>query len=75
MKAGSRRQLRGKKLDDDCKKANTTTNEYGQYDNRQFCYGLIDRSTESHLEKCKECRAFVDNANPLFQTILPTQES
>ena len=54
--------LRGEKLDDDCKKANTT-NEYGPQDNRLFCYGLVDCSTESYLEKCINCGAFVDNAN------------
>ena len=38
------------------------TNEYGPQDNRLFCYGLVDCSTESYLEKCINCEAFVDNA-------------
>lgn len=60
----SRKQLRGKPLDIDCKRARQTTHEYGWQDNRVFCYGLIDRMTDEHLQKCKECRAFVDNAEP-----------
>ena len=65
MKMVSRAILRGEKLDDDCKKANTTINEYGQQDNRLFCYGLVDCSTESYLEKCINCGAFIDNAKPI----------
>ena len=65
MKMVNRAILRGEKLDDDCKKANTLTNEYGPQDNRLFCYGLVDCSTESYLEKCINCEALVDNAKPL----------
>jgi hypothetical protein len=65
MKRINRAILRGEKLDDNCKNANTTINEYGPQDNRLFCYGLVDCSTESYLEKCINCEAFVDNAKPL----------
>ena len=65
MKMVNRAILRGEKLDDDCKKANTTINEYGPQDNRCFCYGLMDCSTESYLEKCINCGAFIDNAKPI----------
>ena len=61
----SRAEMRGKKLDDDCVKAKICSNEFGLNDNRCFCYGLIDCSTESYLEKCIDCGAFVDNAKPL----------
>jgi len=61
----SRRQIRGKALDDDCETAKISRNEYGVHDKRCFCYGLIDRSTESYLKKCIECSAFADNAKPL----------
>ena len=57
--------LRGEKLDDDCRKASITINEYGPQDNRIFCYGLADCSTESYLEKCINCGAFINNAKPL----------
>ena len=57
--------LRGKKLDYDCKKANIIINEYGPQDNRLFCYGLVDCSTDDYLKKCIECGAFVDNAKPI----------
>ena len=65
MKMVNRAILRGEKLDDDCKKANTTINEYGPQDNRFFCYGLVDYSTESYLEKCIKCGAFINNAKPI----------
>lgn len=61
----SRKELRGQNLDDDCKTANIAENEYGEFDNRCFCYGLTDCSTESYLEKCIKCGAFVSNAKPL----------
>ena len=61
----SRRKIRGKALDADCKKAKVSTNEYGPYDDRRFCYGLIDRSTDDYLNKCVDCAAFVNNAKPL----------
>lgn len=50
----SRAKLRGKKLDEDCKIACTSTNEYGQDDDRVFCYGLVDCSTDELIEKCKK---------------------
>ena len=65
MKMVNRAILRGKKLDDDCKKANTTINEYGPQDNRVFCYGLVDCSTDSYLEKCITCVVFINNAKPI----------
>lgn len=61
----NRAQLCGKPLDDDCRVAYTTTHEYGELDNRVFCYGLIDKMNGEHLSKCKKCKAFVGNAEPL----------
>lgn len=58
----NRSVLRGKKLDLDCYKAKTTTNECGLDDERVFCSGLNDTSTECALEKCLECGACVGNA-------------
>lgn len=63
-----RAELRGKPLDDDCKIAIISTHEYGMEDNRKFCYGLMEMTTEEVLEKCKGCKAFVDNAEPPTQT-------
>lgn len=65
MKKVNRARLRGKPLDSDCKSANTTTGEFGNYDKRIFCYGLIDAMNDEYLEKCKVCGAFVYNAKPL----------
>ena len=49
----SRAKLRGYKLDEDCKRANTTTHEYGLEDDRVFCRGLyikvLSNSTKKHL--------------------------
>ena len=56
---------RGKTLDDDCRKANITTHEYGMDDNRVFCFGLYEETSESEIrKKCAECSAFVLNAEP-----------
>ena len=60
----SRAKIRGKKLDEDCKRACTTTNEYGSDDDRVFCYGLIDCSTDDLIEKCRNCKALVWNTAP-----------
>ena len=61
----SRAKLRGKKLDEDCKRAYTTTNEYGSDDDRVFCYGLVDCSTDDLIEKCRNCKALAYNATPM----------
>lgn len=58
---GNRAELRGKKLNKDCYKANTTKHEYGQHDKRVFCYGLDDASTEELVDECRYCKANVIN--------------
>lgn len=60
----SRAKLRGKKLDEDCKRTCTSSHEYGSDDDRVFCYGLVDYSTDELLDKCKNCKAYVFNATP-----------
>ena len=55
----NRAQLRVRKLDSDCHKANISTHECGIKDNRKFCLGLEDASTECLLPKCRECGAHV----------------
>ena len=59
----SRAILRGKKLEKHCKTAKTTTNECGIDDNRIYCHGLIDASTEELIKECRECLANVIYAN------------
>lgn len=61
----NRAKLRGKPLDEDCKTARTTTNEYGIADDRVFCRGIFDRRYDAPIEKCYGCKAFVENAMPL----------
>ena len=61
MKRISRAQLRGASLDSDCKMAEISKHESGPDDNRCFCYGLIDLSTEFPLDKCRNCGAYVMN--------------
>lgn len=60
----SRAKLRGKKLDEDCKSCCTSSHEYGPDDDRVFCYGLVDYSTDELIEKCKNCKALAYNAAP-----------
>ena len=61
----NRAKIRRKKLDEDCKRAYTSSHEYGPDDDRVFCYGLIDYSTDELIEKCQNCRALAYNATPL----------
>ena len=62
----SRAELRGKPLDEDCKTAHLTTSEFGEDDYRVFCYGLYkEQSVTEICDKCRECKAFVENATPL----------
>lgn len=56
----NRAKLRGARLDEDCKYANTTTES-----DLCVCYGLIDNA-ENFLPKCKECNALVWNAEELI---------
>ena len=65
MKKVTRADLRGKPLNRDCYRANTTTNEYGKEDNRVFCYGLYKDKMEEIREECFSCNAYVMNAYPL----------
>ena len=65
MKRISRAKLRGKPLDPDCKKANTTTNEYGLEDKRVYCFGIWEAMTEEPIEMCNICGAFFRNSTPL----------
>ena len=55
----SRAKIRGEKLDEDCKRAYTTSHEYGPDDDRVFCYGLFDYSND------EICKAHVYNSTPL----------
>lgn len=65
IKAINRATLRGKKLDDDCRRAIISKNEYGPGDNRCFCYGLyIDANNWEVQQKCIECGAYIMNAKP-----------
>ena len=57
-------KLKDKALDTDCvlKKAYISTNEYGEEDNRRYCYGLFDNFKDEVSEKCKICEAYINNA-------------
>ena len=68
-KLRGRAKLRGKLLDEDCKLATISKNEFGPKDTRKFCYGLTDMSTEEPLQKCKECGAYAYNATPMKELV------
>lgn len=62
----SRAELRGKPLEKECYRANITSHEYGIDDDRMFCYGLYkEQSVTEVCDKCRKCKAFVENATPL----------
>lgn len=60
----TRAELRGKPLDSDCHRANKSLHESGFNDDRVFCYGLYKDMADEIKNKCKECKAFVGNAEP-----------
>ena len=64
MKRITRAQMRGKPLDPLCKRAYTTTNEYGLDDKRVFCCGIWETMTGEPVEMCRVCKAFVQNEEP-----------
>lgn len=64
MKRVSRAQMRGQPLEPICKKAHTTTNEYGLADKRVFCCGIWEAMTDDPLETCRVCKAFIQNEEP-----------
>lgn len=69
MKRIDRATLRGKPLDEDCKRANTTTGEYGKEDKRVYCFGLYKECSNCDIRKeCTECKAYVYNATPLGES-------
>lgn len=63
----TRADMRGEPLDKRCYRARTTTHEYGQDDDRTFCYGLVrpDCEEEPFLPYCVDCGALVLNAKPI----------
>lgn len=65
MNKVSRADLRGRKLEKFCAEANASTNEFRSGDNRVFCYGLNDASTEELIDECKNCKANVIYAVPI----------
>ena len=78
MKRISRATLREKPLEPYCKKANTTTMEYGKKDKRVYCYGLYQNNIcgtgDWIADCCKECKAYIDNITPLDKEMLKCQE-
>ena len=63
MKTIGRDKIRKQPLDHDCYYAKTTRNEFGNDDNRVFCFGLLNECDDIK-KKCRICPAFVDNAKP-----------
>lgn len=62
----NRAELRGKPLDDDCKRAKLSKHEYGLNDERIYCYGLFAPNSIYEIHpKCEECGAYCMNAKPL----------
>lgn len=59
----NRAKLRGARLDEDCKYANTTTEA-----DLCVCYGLIDNA-ENLLPKCKQAKAMQEYVDVLGERI------
>lgn len=66
MKRKTRAQMRGKPLDDDCKKyGRPDSGQFGPEDRRCFCTGMLDRMTDDIVDKCRECAAWNALATPI----------
>lgn len=59
---------RGKPLLDMCYKAKRTTHEYGENDDRVYCFGIGNRMTDCVYEECSKCGAYVFNAEPIRES-------
>ena len=69
MSLNGRAKQRGKKLDKDCRKAQTYTQVYGKNDTRVFCDGLYNPAYDQCTAlECEACGAYIENAT------LPTLE-
>ena len=65
MKRVSRSAIRGKPLDDDCRKyGRPDSGQFGENDKRCFCTGIWDLMRDEYKPKCYECNAFNMNAEP-----------
>ena len=65
MKRVTRATLRGKPLDDDCRKyGRTDPGQYGEADKRCFCTGILNLMREDLEDKCRACGAYGGNAEP-----------
>lgn len=63
MKRKTRAQMRGKPLDDDCKKyGRPDSGQFGPEDKRCFCTGIWNRMYDDYERKCIVCPALVSNA-------------
>ncbi len=56
--------MRGKPLDEDCRRATISSNEYGPDEDSKLCHGLYGGCSVEILDKCTECGAYVFNAAP-----------
>ena len=63
MKRQNREAMRGSPLLPMCRKAHTTSGEYGNTDKRIYCYGCYD-DCDSISKICEKCGAYVWNEEP-----------
>lgn len=72
MKRITRAQLRGRKLDELCRKAHTAPCNSGPEGYcKVFCYGTYDAMTDEPLHMCLNCGAFVRNETPPEEEMAP----
>ena len=64
-KRKTRAQLRGKPLDEDCKRyGRSDPYQFGIMDRRCFCTGIMDKMTDDYMPKCRQCAALNILAQP-----------
>lgn len=69
MKRITRAQLRGKPLDEDCKKyGRSNSGQCGSWDKRCFCTGIWNRMYDEFERKCLTCPAWDNNADAIEES-------
>ena len=60
----TRETLRGKPLDKDCPNLAVSFRRDGKDDPRILCKGIRNEESGEILPKCKECKAYIETAEP-----------
>lgn len=69
MKKVNRQELRGKPLEVDCKCASTDYEIVNNKIKYTYCLGWVDKRNDEIIDRCKNCKAFVDNVSTMIDKL------